>query len=83
VAVQKGCDNYDDEKGGKYQLNKLRLYLLSKYPRDTVEECFYNIQELVIKTLLATSKIMLTDKRCFELYGFDVLIDSNFKPWLI
>lgn len=39
--------------------------MLSKYGSDGVEECFYNIQQLVIKTLLATCKVMMNDKRCF------------------
>jgi hypothetical protein len=26
---------------------------------------------------------MINDRNCFELYGFDVIIDAALKPWLI
>jgi tubulin polyglutamylase TTLL9 len=37
-----------------------------------------------VKTLEATQKVMATERdNSFELYGFDLLLDSKLEPWLI
>lgn len=40
-------------------------------------DCIY------VSSLKAVQPVMLNDKHCFEMYGFDILIDQNLTPWLI
>lgn len=43
------------------------------------------IRDLVIDTLLATKKELNSDhkKHCFELFGYDFIIDEDLRIWLL
>mmetsp|Transcript_45505 Transcript_45505/g.38349 ORF Transcript_45505/g.38349 Transcript_45505/m.38349 type:complete len:143 (+) Transcript_45505:337-765(+) len=83
VAVQKTSDTYDEKTGGKMSLQKLRNLLISFYGENKTLDCFNSIQNILIYSLQSVQKAIIADKHCFELYGYDILIDSDLKPWLI
>ena len=78
-------DNY----GNKWSLSALRNYL-RKCGVD-VDSLWRHIKDICIKTLLSIESFvnsackMFVPSRtnCFELYGFDIMVDDNLHPWLL
>jgi tubulin polyglutamylase TTLL4 len=63
-----------------------------EYEKEGVDydQIFEEIKDVIIKTILSVENPIVTSmcgtkykQTCFEIYGFDVLIDHKFKPWLL
>lgn len=83
VAVQKCSDQYDKLLGGKWDMRHLKHYLMGKYGEEPVNKLVGNIQRIIMKSFISVQKVIANDNHCFELYGFDILVDSDLNPWLI
>ena len=83
VAVQKQSATYDKQIGGKWYFRELKTYLMGRYNEEQVNSMFDGIQNIIIKCFYAVQSVIAKDRHCFELYGYDILIDENLKPWLI
>ena len=83
VAVQKTGPGFDAGAGSKWPLRNYRIFLVSKYGHQATDRMFSDVEDLCISTLLSVQKIMISDKHCFEMYGYDILVDDTLKPWLI
>ena len=83
VSVQKKSEDYDEKSGGKMDIRSLKLYMSAKFGIERVDALFFEIQSIITKSLQSVQHIMIQDKHCFELFGYDVIIDDNLKPWLI
>ncbi|XP_068246086.1 tubulin polyglutamylase TTLL5-like isoform X2 [Palaemon carinicauda] len=78
-----------DDQGNKWSLSAFLRHLKSQ-GIDT-GAMMRSIEDVIIKSLLAASYQMNTatnmfvphHRNCFELYGFDILVDNQLKPWVL
>lgn len=95
-SINKGAENFQenqrvqaDNYGHKWSLSALNRHL--RCIGINVKEMWSRIMDIIVKTLLAvepaisaaTKESCIHEQSCFELYGFDVLVDEHLKPWLL
>lgn len=67
--------------GCKWTLQQLRQHIRQAGINDWL--LWQKISVLVSLTLASQCTAIPNTSNCFELYGFDILVDSDLKPWLL
>ncbi|XP_023248447.1 probable tubulin polyglutamylase TTLL9 [Copidosoma floridanum] len=69
--------------GRKLPLNWLRSHLTARHGRELVQRLLRNIAGIIMASLQSVQSVIIPSKNSFELYGYDVLLDANLRPWLL
>eukprot|EP00055_Hartaetosiga_balthica_P015591 m.92991 g.92991 ORF g.92991 m.92991 type:complete len:439 (-) comp8904_c2_seq5:3832-5148(-) len=83
VSLQKHSGEYNSIHGGKWTFENFKLVIESKYGRKVYQKMMDDIHWVIYQSLKSVQNVMINDRHCFELYGFDIIIDDDMKPWLI
>ena len=78
------CNNHDRVYGGsKVSLATLRKTFVEDLGIDWDGVVWKQIKEVCVKSLVAAQNDIAFNPNCFDLYGFDVILDESLKMWLI
>ncbi|KAK5851215.1 hypothetical protein PBY51_002026 [Eleginops maclovinus] len=93
-SINKNSENFvrDGDKGSKRKLSTLNKLLESI--NCNTDKMWLDIEDVIIKTLISAHPILkhnyhtcfpnhTTGSACFEILGFDVLLDHRLRPWVL
>ncbi|KFZ48222.1 Tubulin polyglutamylase TTLL13, partial [Antrostomus carolinensis] len=93
-AINKHNENFiqDDMMGSKRKLSTLNAWMIDNSYNTT--KLWEDIEDIIIKTLISAHPVVKHNYQscfpnhtsgcaCFEILGFDILLDRNLKPWLL
>uniref|UniRef100_G1KFB6 Tubulin tyrosine ligase like 6 n=1 Tax=Anolis carolinensis TaxID=28377 RepID=G1KFB6_ANOCA len=93
-SINKHSANFvrDEDSGSKRKLSTFNKYM--KQHGYEIDKLWKDIEEVVIKTLISAHPIIKHNYltcfpnhtmwcACFEILGFDILLDRKLKPWLL
>ncbi|XP_047291761.1 tubulin polyglutamylase TTLL6 isoform X4 [Homo sapiens] len=93
-SINKHSSNFsrDAHSGSKRKLSTFSAYLEDH--SYNVEQIWRDIEDVIIKTLISAHPIIrhnyhtcfpnhTLNSACFEILGFDILLDHKLKPWLL
>jgi hypothetical protein len=85
---EENLDNEEDDSS-KWSLVEYRNYFKKLGLSDIMDDIWKQIENIIIKSLITISRencqeiSINKNNSLFELYGYDILIDENFKAWLL
>ncbi|XP_024140559.1 tubulin polyglutamylase ttll6 isoform X3 [Oryzias melastigma] len=93
-SINKNSENFvrHEDTGSKRKLSTLNRHLESL--NCNTEKMWEDIEDIIIKTLISAHPILkhnyhtcfpnhTAGSACFEILGFDVLLDHRLKPWVL
>ena len=95
--VKNGVGGVADGQGSKWSLLAFKRRLEADLGAERAAEVWKAVDDLVLKTMLAAQPPMVDalrtyvpaaargepNRSCFQVFGFDVMLDAEAKPWLL